>query len=300
MEKHTLVKELLSKGIMVSPQELESMKDGNIVPPLDRNVQKSTRESKVLCKLDTTLQPKKITIDDAVRENCQMYEKLKKVLLRKVEAVSINNIGRSSTKNCILGLVREITQNGFVLEDTTGNIHVKTTEKPEQGDVVAVRGWLRESVFFAEEVVYPDIPMAREVSTIDCLITLSDRSDHLQKSDISISPDTLMVDGDEKRLPNPAWISLERDGKSAVIVVYSCKGKIEKETALHWLKRRYVGPSNGPVPDNARVLEKVPDILWIVSENEQWTFNYKGVTVISFGRGKSALVDMKTRKVEIM
>jgi hypothetical protein len=94
-------------------------------------------------------------------------------------------------------------------------------------------------------------------------------------------------------------VSVERGGKKADLLVYRADGAVGKETAVSWLKRRFIGGGNVLVPDDGRVLDRVPDIMWIVSANEPWAQNYKGVTIVSFGKPRSALISLRDRKIEI-
>jgi len=307
MEKDAVVKKLLSRGIMITPQALEEMKDDEAIAFLREEDNKKTtlvkdeNAGKLICTVKKTPMPEKITTEDAINDNTMRYEKLRKILLKKVDAVSISNVGRNSTKICVVGLVKEKNADGFTIEDTTGEMLVKTKKNANSDDVVAVNGWMRENVLFADDIIYPDIPINREINVMDVRILLtSEGGAPPQKADAILTPDTLITEGNERRLPNPAWVFLEKDNKNAVVLVYRAAGKMEKETALSWLRKRFICTENGPILNNDMILETVPDILWLIGENEPWTENYKGVSVISFGRRKRAMIDMKARKIEIM
>jgi hypothetical protein len=49
-------------------------------------------------------------------------------------------------------------------------------------------------------------------------------------------------------------------------------------------------------PDNPLLLKSIPDLLWVVSEEQGQEF-YKGVTVVSAGQG-AVRVDFGTMKAE--
>ncbi len=307
MDKQEIVRKLLSRGIMVAPETLEKMKGTETDEILAEKYEAAAGGTetggsrKLKCTLRTPETQERMTPDDAIRRNAQRFERLKSIFLGKTDAVSIRNLGRTTAKICIVGQVREKKQDGFLLEDTTGEIRVKTRENAETGDVIAVKGWIRENVLFADETVYPDIPIKREINVMDGSVLLaSERGIDDVPADVMLTPDTLSGVGKERRMPNPAWVFLENGGTRVTLLVYRTAESLDKEKALLWLRRRYIGTENGPLPNNDRVLDNVPDILWLISENEPWTVNYKGVTVISFGRRKKSLVDLKTRKVHIM
>jgi hypothetical protein len=305
MDKREIVRKLLSRGIMVTPETLEKMKgtetDENLAEKYGATSSGTRLGGNLKCTLRAPEMPERVTPEDAVKHNIQRFERLKAILLGKTDAISIRNLGRTTAKICIIGQVREKRHDGFVLEDTTGEIGVKTQENAETGDVVAVKGWIRENMLFADETVYPDIPITRQVSVMDGSVLLaSERGIDEVPADVTITPDTLSGPGKERRMPNPAWVFLEKGKNKITLLVYRTSAGIDKEKALSWLRRRYIGTENGPLPNNDRVLDHIPDIVWLISENNPWTVNYKGVTVISFGRKKKSLVDLKTRKVQIM
>jgi hypothetical protein len=307
MDKQEIVRKLLSRGIMVAPETLEKMKGTETDESLAKKYEAAaggidtTDKGKLKCTLRAPEAQERITPDDAVRRNAQRFERLKSIFLGRTDAVSIRNLGRTTAKICIVGQVRENKRDGFMLEDTTGEIAVKAQEKAETGDVIAVKGWIRENVLFADDIVYPDIPINREINVMDGSVLLaSERGIDDVPADVTLTPDTLSGSGKERRMPNPAWVFLERGGAKITLLIYRTAESIDREKALSWLRRRYIGTEKGPLPNNDMVLDHVPDILWLISENEPWTVNYKGVTVISFGRRKKSLVDLKTRKVQIM
>jgi len=307
MEKHAIIKKLLSCGVMITPQALEEMKDEEVMRLLRKSgvsecaVVKDPEDERLRCRLNVGKLPEKMSPEDVIKANNRRYDTLRGLLLTKADAVSINNIGRSNTKLCVVGLVKEKNAEGFILEDSTGEIEVRSKESVERDDVIAVSGWPRENVFFGDEIIYPDISMSREINVMDSTILLtSDPNATQQKADVVLTPDTLIGEGKDRRTTNPAWIYLEKKDKKVVVLVYKPREMIDKATAMSWLKKRYIGAENGPIINNDSVLETVPDIVWLISENEPWVENYKGVTVICFGRKKHALVDMKTRKVEII
>lgn len=307
MEKQAIIKKLLSRGVMVTPQALEQMKEDEARRVLQQDgesecaVVKDVKDERLRCSMNTGERPEKMSPEDAIKANNRRYDTLRGILLTKADAVSINNIGRGSTKLCVVGLVKEKKPEGFILEDSTGEIEVRSKESVDLDDVIAVKGWPRENVLFGDEIIYPDIPMSRDINVMDSTILLTSEYGATQhKADVVLTPDTLIWEGKERRTTNPAWVYLEKKDKKVVVLVYRSGETIDKATAVSWLKKRYIGAENDPITNNDSVMGTVPDILWLISENEPWAENYKGVTVICFGRRKHALVDLKTRKVEIV
>jgi hypothetical protein len=306
MDKQDIVRNLLSRGIMVTPETLEKMKAEEIDKTLRGTgsacvVAGDRKDKKLTCRLRPAEKPQRLTPEDVMKAAQHRYETLKGILLGKTDAVSIRNLGRTTAKICVVGQVRDKRQGGFMIEDPTGEMWVKTAENAETGDVIAVKGWVRENAIFAEDIIYPDVPISRKIGVMDGSILLApERCVQESPVDVVLTPDTIAGDGKERRMPNPAWIFLEKDNKGVTVLVYRTDEKVEKEKAFSWLRKRCIGSEEGPVPDNGRVIDPVPDLLWLISDNEPWSGNYKGVTVISLGRRKKSLIDLKTRKVEIM
>jgi hypothetical protein len=305
MEKQAIVKELLSRGIMVTPETLERMKTGGhsdiIRQAGSGTVLRDGQEEKLKCRLKITERPPQLTPEDAIKASRERYERIRKMLLGKVDAVSIHNIRRTTAKLCVVGQVREKKDGGFLLEDGTGEIRVQTKEDAEPGDVIAVKGWIRENVLYGEEIVYPGIPINREINVMDGTLLLTrEPEERGGTADIILTPDMMMGEGKERRMPNPAWVFLERGGKRATVLVYSPDRDADKETVVSWLSKRYIGSDKGPITDGDKILDEIPDIVWIINGNGPWAVNYKGVTIISPGLKKQALVDLHTRKVKII
>ena len=92
METHNLVKELLKKGVMVTPDALEAAKKRGLENFLSENDGgactvvhgTSTEKEKrtVKCMVKPRALPSEITPDDVVEANQHRYDALRKMLLR--------------------------------------------------------------------------------------------------------------------------------------------------------------------------------------------------------------------------
>lgn len=305
------VRELLSAGLLATPETLTSIEKVGISSFLESAkktgclVVEGKETAGIGCSVRGPEQKKEITPEDVIRANTEKYEKIREMLLKKVDAVSIVNIGKVNTKLSVIGMVNKKTAEGFVIEDGTGEIEVRSDEKALLDDVVAVTGWVRENTLFSEEVTYPDIPIRREVSTMAG--TVAFREEHAAEegtnSDVVITPLAVRgKDGSRNNIPNPAWVFLEGGDKKITVLVYVTKEALRREEAVGFLKKRYIGVEKETLGGNSRVLEDIPDILCVFSESKEsgpWSENYKGVTVLFLGNGHSAKIDLNTRKVEM-
>ncbi|MAG50283.1 DNA polymerase II [archaeon] len=130
--------------------------------------------------LDSYLEdPKKRDIKDFVSYFKVRYESIKKLLMVRQELQNLVSINRLFNKNqidtvSIIGLVSEkyTTKNGNILlkvEDITGFISVLVSkEKKEifeessnivEDEIIGIVGVVRNKLFFANNIIWPDIPM---------------------------------------------------------------------------------------------------------------------------------------------
>ncbi len=309
MDREAIVKKLLCLGVMATPDVLEKIEKSGLDAYLGSirsgacmvMEEGASKGESLRCCIGQVSAKPEITPEDFVEANADRFKRIRGLLLRKMDAVSINNMGMSSSKLSVVGMVKDNTSQGFVLEDGTGEVEVKATAMVKLDDVIGVRGWVREGKLFGEEIVYPDIPVNRPVNSLDnTLLLIGNATGGAGGADVTISPYAVIdKSGAEKSIPNPAWISLENGEKKMTVVIYKPDSPAGKEEALSWLMKRYIGSDISSVPSGDRVLETIPDLFWIVSENAPWSGNYKGVTLISFGQRNRALVDLRTRKIEI-
>lgn len=309
MDREDVVKKLFELGVMATPETIKRIEETGMEKYTERIkanncmvFHESESEDKTLvCSISGVTVKNEVTPEDIIKYNREKYEKIRDFLLRKIEAASINNIKRTSGKVSVIGMVSEKTDKGFLLEDTTGEIEVKSEVDTELDDVIGIRGWVRGNSLFAEEVIYPDIPVNREVSNMTGSLLLSnEKQEPKDSSQIILTPFSMIGDGGKERsIPNPGWVFLERDDKKFIVTIYRHPKPIGKNEAISWFKKRYIGFDDSKTNQNARIIESIPDIFWIVSKNEPWTENYKGVTLVSFGNGHQAQVDLNTRKIEL-
>jgi hypothetical protein len=342
MKRDDIVRQLLGRGIMVTPEVLEKINSGEDMesifqhatakpcavlsnfwgagdktngeahpvqkiqapaPPSAGSPKEESPKQKpdeqVKCTVLQTTLKHVMTPEEAVAMNMERFEKIRKMLLRKVDAVSIKNLGKSTQKVSIVGMVREKDGGGLILEDGSGEILVKAKDALRPDDIVGARGWARDGTFFAEEIFYPDVPINREPCTLGKKLILSCDGKPATKGDFVLTPCALIGSGEDKALTNPAWIFLESGGKKVTVLVYRPHSPASREDALSWLRKRYMSGGEDLFSGPENVIDDIPDIFWVVSGTDPWHENYKGVSIISFGGGHSATIDLSTGKIEI-
>jgi len=301
------IRKLLEFGVLPTPEVVEKAERrgiDNVVVEIKR--QETTKDRGGSYLVATIAEEKKaketVTAADVLKANSEKYENMRKFFLGKLDAVSIKNVEGSHGKIGVVGMVREKTGDGFILEDSTGEIEVVSEAGVELDDVIGVDGLVREKRLVAARILYPEMPINRDVAILETKILLSPQeTDRAEGAEAIITPGGVIIHG--KRiggLPNPGWVRLEKGGKSATVLVFRPNREVPREEVLGWLKKRYIKTGEGLMPQEARVITEYPDILWVVSEKESWTENHKGTTLIMLGNAKKASIDFSTRGVEII
>ncbi|MFP4568241.1 MAG: metallophosphoesterase [Candidatus Woesearchaeota archaeon] len=143
------------------------------------------KKSKVTIIKSYDKEPRKRTFQDFVSVFNNRFKKLSEMLKSRQELSSVTSISRLHTKNhndktAIIGMVsdKQFTKNNNILltlEDTTGTCTVivkKDDEKKELfvvaenlvlDEVIGVTGTLLNKAVFAEKIIFPDIPISKEL-----------------------------------------------------------------------------------------------------------------------------------------
>lgn len=110
-----------------------------------------------------------ITTEDFVKFYTSKYEKMKNVIMSRIQKdfISLNKTDSMRNDAYIIGIVREIKEESgkkiLDMEDMTTNLPVifepKDAEGVETDDVIAIHAVTGGKVLFGKEVMFPDIPI---------------------------------------------------------------------------------------------------------------------------------------------
>ncbi|UCD07861.1 MAG: hypothetical protein JSW41_02755 [Candidatus Aenigmatarchaeota archaeon] len=319
--KEEIVRRALKAGILLTPGLLETLDEKKLEEMIKEAKQKdkavlTEREkpskSKLIIKVKRVVPKEKLKPEDFTKYYNNKYEGIKKLLLKKLDAVSINKLRESYDEISVIGMVREPTSRGFVLEDPTGEIEVISNKEPEADDVIGVKGTTREGKLMEREIILPDIPLdykSKKIRNLTLLLTtsLTDKARPLiQTTNFTLIPkledETLNEKEKEQMITeftNPTWIIISGPEDEMNILVYRPEEEIEQKQAIDYLRKRHLSPKRNKVsgPDDYFFIGQVPDILWLISP-KKFLENYKGVTIISFEAPDAARVNLGTREVE--
>lgn len=284
MNKKQILSMFLKDGVLVPPDMLEKTNEENYKEILESLKEKREPEKRAKTTTEAVEGKKEATVKDFLDYYNRKYEFLKGVLLKKLDAVSINKGKKIFSKTSIIGRIKEKTGRGFVMEDVTGETEVITDNtNVSPGDVMGLKGRFREGGFFPEEVVWPDIPLTSKGGLPDILLT----GKLTQGIKEGRGKDTIIIelDPDKKGTPNPNRISIFQGERKISILAFKPKKTIGDQDAVKFLKKRELPHKEEAGIYTAFLIEKIPDVVWLVENKENWTKNYKGILVVSTGRG---------------
>jgi DNA polymerase II small subunit/DNA polymerase delta subunit B len=318
--KEGLVRKALEAGILLTPDLLENLDEEKLREMIDEAKQKdrsilTERErpvkGRLVIKVRRAVPKPKLVPEDFARYYRSKYEGISRLLLKKLDAVSINKVGEYGEVS-VIGMVRDPTQNGFILEDPTGEIEVISEREPARDDVIGVKGTSREGKLMEKEIVLPDVPLGngpRKISNLSILLTtaLTERAKPmLQATNFTLIPKPGDQDLTEKEkeqvitnFTNPTWVTISSQGTEINILAYSPGKETGHDQAKDFLRKRHLSPDNSqvPGPEDPFLLDPVPDVLWLISP-KRFAENYKGVTVVSCQAPDAATINLGTREVE--
>jgi DNA polymerase II small subunit/DNA polymerase delta subunit B len=351
MEKEDVIKIFLRHGyqlsnsalplVMSSPEKI--IKDLNKFEPrpfiiTEHHIKKILEEKtkqiydvKLLKEFRPSLN--KFTVDDVVAHFLSTYDKTKKIIFEHMpteKLISINKITPKTQYFSIIAIVKEIFDDQIVVEDSTGEISLFFDEETKQklncleiDDIVGIFCKKNENKIYITDIIYPDLPVAREVNKTSeelMVVFLSNPKENVinQKLFETLSPFGkqffVFMFCDKKittNLPNNITLTFilknsppklfQLDKIKILTISDPWFEKIEKETSdpiLFSLKRRNITPKINCIKNDSFVLEDVPDIILSSSCKGEYK-NYKGTTIISNPDSqKIYLINLKTRDVE--
>ncbi len=298
MDRQAMVRELTKKGILVTPEMLEEARSGMLHKQATGQAHTPLPEkqpkTRLSVKVTRTEGMPKMSADDFISYYNSRYNGLRDILLKKMSALSINKARESFSEVSVIGMVKERNSQGFVLEDTTGEVPVVSSDEAREDDVVGVKGTIREGRLFQREIIWPDVPLgngARFVPGMTLLLsTFLDENTRRAFQNFSLvfipeRPETELTEEEERKLittlPNPCSATINKENIKFHLLIYRPNRPVSKQEALEMLRRRHLSPDKREISTTTDpyLIEPVPDLFWIISE-ERHIERYKGVTVI--------------------
>ena len=278
---------------------------------------------------------KEITIEDYVNFLLTSYEKIKSMLLKKMDKekiISINKISSKSNIFSLIGIVREKGDNNIIIEDPSGEICILFDDESREkfvelslDDIIGINCKKVKEKIYAKKLYYPDIISSREINKtmkemkIAVVSSVSSLKNEKLISFLSQIPNLIICVfmGHDEQLTDkfsnfnivkihnnstPKLIQIENVKTLILPVEFQGLSRYSANTIdfiISILKRRYItlDPTSN-INDNDFVLDEVPDII-ISNLKESSYKNYKGTTIVSNSDpSKVFLIDLKNREIE--
>ncbi len=304
MDDSALVRELTSRGIIVTRDVLERAKSGGIGSVAGHAKKKAP--AKVYVRIHRVPARETMAVREFGEHYTKRFEALREMLLKRTSAVSISNAKESSSPVSVIGMVRERTSNGFLVEDNTGDLGVVSGEAVAPDEVVAVTGRTREGLLIAESIERPGIPEqavpGKPPGLMLLLTTFMDQGlrESLGGFDVVIAPENSGIGGGEKIIsdvPNPGKLSVFRGESELRVLLYRPPEPCQPEDPVRWLEARHLLPGTNEiisVPDPF-LIDPVPHIFWVISGERRVAF-HRGVSIIMSRENDAVRVDTSTGK----
>jgi len=354
MGKNNIIKKFLSVGVQLSKDALDyfTINEKDIDVFIERfgkikerpeivtlsTVQRvlSTPDGFSISVKATSLvaEGEKVSIRSLVNDLTNKYNLLKHILEGKnglSKLISINKISQNTKEFSIICMVNDVNRNSVTVEDTTGELtlhfdDIKDTILPD--DVIGLICEQKEGRFLIKNIVWPDIPLKREVKKskkkINCIFLGTEVSEiyiengeailfafgsprKLNLNNIKITEHIFLdenMKGKKKSVFKPPII-VELNGVNIVILStnliqkYKKYWKKEGDIIKNLLKRRDIDPIQDITGQRytSSVLESPPDIVVVADEGTK-SLNYKGTTMLSVSKNSGYYIDLNTREVK--
>ena len=113
--KQEVIKKYLKQGVLLSPKELDNIIQG--------------KEPKSNTQTFPTKLKKTLSIKDINEYKNTKYQTIRDLISKKTKALSINKTKKTFAMISIIGMIKEITPSGFIIEDPTDEIEVVIKQK---------------------------------------------------------------------------------------------------------------------------------------------------------------------------
>lgn len=169
--------EFLEKNPEYISKVLEAAKPFGIATITFDLIQDVIKPVEIKILRDFSFPLKTYTVEDYIKFYNTRYEKLKQILIKRIDLInliSINKISDRTRKFSLIGLVKEknADENSITIEDGTGELTVFFDEKEEFNLIVLdeVLGLVcekREGKIFVDRIIWPDVPLTGKIAKAD-------------------------------------------------------------------------------------------------------------------------------------
>ncbi|HKZ49458.1 MAG TPA: metallophosphoesterase [Candidatus Nanoarchaeia archaeon] len=184
MDQSAIIEQLIRAGQLPTPDKIRSMLQQEMVSVPIKKHSVENGETSVQILTNETYSPQKIEVKDFVNYFRGRHNYFKNVLINRPELSNATSIARLSgnTKTSIIAAIVDIKRLStgtmkLQLEDLSGRISaIISAKNPEAlakaqslclDEVVAFKGSSGKSIFFVDDITWPDIPPKQRARTPD-------------------------------------------------------------------------------------------------------------------------------------
>lgn len=283
-----IFEEIMKDGVLVEPKaadRISKMSEGEWAELMERlRAEKPLVLSEDffenIIEVTEFQEQKKLSIQEAAARLNSYFNVLQNLFEKKNRAVSISNASESAS---VIGLVRNVFQDGFEIEDQTGMIKAVAKTQADEDDVVMVSGKVIQKILYADYVEFPDMPERQIKKSPKKFEIVFGRPAEGGDYSISFGEKTEIAKNSLVVGKNPAQIKIN----NTLILVLNNKKNIPP---LQILKKRRLPGTLVPIAE-------APDIL-LTNADENILENYKGVTLVAVNNKSFARINLKTKEVK--
>ncbi len=323
----TLLEKFLVRGIMVSPEVAEELTESdyhkalqeNALTVLDRGGLEKIRQKRKTITVYATTEKKELSARDFLKYYKNKIRFLEPFIVAKLkEKIASINKMRAGQLNTILGIVREPEGNKFYLEDLTGRcVVISKAPDVRENDVIAVNGTFSGGKIFAEELVYPELPIKKEINKTETHSKfLFGRADGKageiidKLSGKESNAGAFIISGEELVIAavnngavekttikaQRAKIIMETAGKHFKVQFARLRSNEPTEAlARAFSKRRYIASEAQGLDYDINTIDEDTDMVFLGESTQPGFTNHKGYTFLAVG-GNFIEVDLSTRE----
>jgi hypothetical protein len=303
MDQSEIIRACLERGILVSEDDIRRMEAGLSVYDFiaskaqrDNPQQQDGKTGRIVCRVRKPKAASEITPADIVESRRKKYDAIKSMLLPKASAISISNAGDSRVQLSVIGVVKRLSPDGFVLEDPTGEMEMRSDAKGvAEGDVIGCRGPVSGSRMICKDIILPDVPLIRPIGRAAASLLVGAKPSG--QADVVASLEPVQTDAKNILLDgSPSVLSVHKDGAKVVVLFFRPESPVGPQDAVGMLKKRCL---KVPATSDAEscVIDPVPDVFWIHGKSGDWTEIYKGVLVVHTSE-RSCLINLETKEAK--
>jgi len=192
MKRQEIVENFFKKGLVLTENALNFLENSDADEFLERDyssfvLTESDFVSGIRVIKNLVNKPKETTTEDFLHHYVSKYEKLRKIIMDRIQKdyISLNRLDSSRNEVHVIGIVRDIKEKEgkkiIELEDPTATVTVIFDEKEVKNlgdvlldDVIVIKAKAGGKVIYGKQILFPDTPLRQPTRGIGRACFISD------------------------------------------------------------------------------------------------------------------------------